>query len=380
MVVTAAQAPNDDEHDAPAAVDGSPQTNHAAWALAALVICGCVATAWTWRNGLGDAVLSALVPLRAISGAHAGAIGPSGVLAPLKAISAADAAGQTNNTGSTDNDRGWVVKHDGYVPINGGILTAPDTFEPTSGEYDLVIHFHGDVGIVRASFEHAGLNAALAIVNWGINSGAYRTPYQSGGEFEKLLAQINRGMIARGMAKPKLRRLALTSWSAGYGAIESILDNRVSPTPDADPLDAIIALDGVHAGIDAADPSGLKTRTVTTFLNAARAAVEGQIMLSMTHSDITPVEYAGTKRSQAYILRQLGIELHTGAMLLLPPQLRLPAAAKAVAEPKTMIPTSDTRKGMLRVRGFEGDTKAHHAAHLTQMAAVALPDLVARWR
>src|SRR5690606_5977503 len=122
-------------------------------------------------------------------------------------------------------------------PVSGGIFFVPPAFSAgPDGSYDLVIHFHGNPRIVRASVEHAGLDAALAIINVGIRSGPYRERYQVPGAFEELLGEIETSLKKRGVASPRLRRLALTSWSAGYGAIESILEHRRVPEPD--PLDA----------------------------------------------------------------------------------------------------------------------------------------------
>jgi len=52
----------------------------------------------------------------------------------------------------------------------------------------------------------------------------------------------------------------------------------------------------------------------------------------------------------------------------------------AKALEKTMEPTNSTRKSDLIVRGYRGEEPEHHMAHLFQMGATALPDLVARWR
>ena len=104
-------------------------------------------------------------------------------------------------------------------------------------------------------------------------------------------------------------------------------------------------------------------------------------MLSLTHSAIDPGVYASTRRSQFYLLEQVGARPNDNAMLPIPPRVELDAARFAVApeKKKAMVPTSVTRVGMLRVQGFEGITREHHAAHLTQMAVVGLADLAKRW-
>ena len=58
-----------------------------------------------------------------------------------------------------------------------------------------------------------------------LRSVPYREVYQETGRFERLLAQIQAGLIQRGYRDIELRRLALSAWSGGYGAVESILEN-----------------------------------------------------------------------------------------------------------------------------------------------------------
>lgn len=339
------------------------------WLLVGTLLTACVGTAIAWRQTMKDFVLP---PALGATAAMQGAAPETAAPATPVALPVAEKKAPTT---------GWMVTHEGHVPIEGGVLHLPKTFEPSSGDYDLIVHFHGDVAIVKESVEHAGLNAALAIINVGIRSGPYRKAYQAAGAYESLLEQIRIGLRRKGVREPKLRRLALTSWSAGYGAIESILEHRVSPDPSEDPLDAIISLDGVHAGFEDGDAERINERSIMAYIQAAKAATEGQLMVSLTHSDIDPGAYAGTRRSQLYLLEQLGIHVTKQPMLPLPEHLDLVAARGAVASGKAqkMVPTSDTRVGLLRVQGFEGNTREHHAAHLTQMAAVALPDLAARW-
>ena len=65
-----------------------------------------------------------------------------------------------------------------------------------------------------------------------------------------------------------------------------------------------------------------------------------------------------------------------------PQYLRLESMKGAVAPrlEKTMEPTREARVGSFHLLGYRGDTKEHHMAHLFQMGATLLPELVARWR
>jgi hypothetical protein len=285
------------------------------------------------------------------------------------------------------------VRHDGYASIRGGVLFTPSSFAPAGSAYDLLLHFHGNTQVVRESAEVAGLNAAVAVVNLGIGSGPYQDAYAAPGIYEALLEEIDRALAQRGVPSPRLRRVALSSWSAGYGAIGRILDLRRG----SDPLDAILVLDGIHTSwvggereVDAsgrinlfADPGALNPIPLAPFARAAKLAAAGALLFSITHSEIDPIAYPGTDLTAGYL-----IETAAGGPVArtpereTPPHLNLRSAEGAVAKrlEKRMIPTGEARIRGLHVRGFRGNTPEHHMAHLLQMGATVLPELVARWQ
>ena len=272
----------------------------------------------------------------------------------------------------------FSVSYEGHLPIDGGVLHIPNTFRPREGGYDLVIHFHGDVRIVRESVERANVNAVLAIINWGVRSVPYRDIYKETGRFERLVAQIHSGVAQRGFKNLELRRMALTAWSAGYGAIESILETRLAPNAESDPLDAIILLDGIHAAFVDDDRNRVSEISVLPFLRAAKAAANDRIMFTLTHSEIDPVLYASTKRSAELLLTSVGA--HPSISTNSPPQhLKLKAAQRSIGRDTALQPTADTRVGNLHIVGYRGITPEAHAAHLLQMGSIALPELAARW-
>ncbi len=266
----------------------------------------------------------------------------------------------------------------GHIPIDGGVLHIPNSFHPREGGYDLIIHFHGDVAIVRESVEQANVNAVLAIVNWGIRSVPYRNIYKETQRFERLLAQIDQGVARRGFKGLELRRMALTAWSAGYGAIESILDTRLAPNAENDPLDAVILLDGIHAAFVDEDHHRLSEISVLPFLRAARAAANNRILFTLTHSEIDPILYASTTRSAELLLTSVGA--HAAKSTLAPPaHLSLKAARGSIGRDTLLQPVTNTQVGSLHVLGYRGNTREMHAAHLLQMGSIALPELAQRW-
>ncbi|WP_437327337.1 hypothetical protein [Sorangium sp. So ce381] len=272
-----------------------------------------------------------------------------------------------------------AIRHEGYASIRGGVLFTPDTFRPTGSSYDLLLHFHGNTQLVRESAEVAGLNAAVAVINLGIGSGAYEDFYATPGVYESLLADIDRALAQRGLPTPRLRRVALSSWSAGYGAIAKILELRRG----AEALDAILVTDGIHCGFVPEQPSGLNSLQLASFARAAHLAASDKLLFTITHSEIDPIAYASSTATASYLLdAAAGHHVERSPASDAPPHLRLRAAEGAVSKKleKQMIPTTEASVGELHVRGFRGNTPEHHMAHLLQMASTVLPELVERWR
>ncbi len=268
------------------------------------------------------------------------------------------------------------LRREGHVSIPGGILVFPSSFRPHSdGKFDLLLHFHGNTAVVKESAEVANLNAAVAIVNLGIGSAPYEECFAVPGSYEDLLATIESGVKRRGLANAELRRVALSGWSAGYGSIGTILQQRRGH----DPLDAILILDGIHAGWE---DGALNRRQMKPFAEAADRAKRGEIYFGITHSAIDPKAYASTTLTADYLLASVDLSpLARDPVADAPKYLTLESMKGAVSKKheKTMEPTREGWTGSFHVVGYKGETKEHHMAHLFQMGATLLPDLVKRW-
>jgi hypothetical protein len=268
------------------------------------------------------------------------------------------------------------INRDYYGHVPGGVVFVPTTFSSADGAYDLYLHFHGNTRVVLESAEHAGLNAVVAVINLGVNSAPYLDAYEGPGSFERLLDSVDHAVAERGLAHPGLRRLAVGSWSGGYGAVSRLfeLGRRAM-----DKLDAALVLDGIHCGYLEENPRALNVRIISPFLDAARRSAEGQFLFSITHSEITPPGYAGTELTAGYLLG--AVHGHRGPPQPAPEHLQLRAAEGAVARKleKGMEPLSEATVGSFHVRGYRGNTPEYHMAHLLQMGATVMPELVARW-
>jgi hypothetical protein len=264
----------------------------------------------------------------------------------------------------------------GYGHVQGGVVFVPNTFSSADGKYDLYLHFHGNTKVVLESAEHAGLNAIVAVVNLGVNSAPYLDAYEAPGSYEKILGDVGRVLSERGLDKAQMRRLAVGSWSGGYGAISRIFeqDRRIQN------LDAVLVLDGIHCGYLDENPKALNVGIISPFLKGAKLAAEGRFLFSITHSEIEPEGYAGTYATAGYLLD--AVHGTRGAPQPAPEHVQLKAAEGAVSKKleKRMEPISEARVGSFHVRGYRGNTPEHHMAHLLQMAGTVMPELAERWR
>jgi len=150
----------------------------------------------------------------------------------------------------------------------------------------------------------------------------------------------------------------------------------------ADPLDALLVLDGIHCGWLEENPTALNPRQLAPFVGAARSAAAGRILFSITHSDIDPPTYASARDTASYLIDAVGGRRDPAAPESSPPRVELRSAEGAMAKrlEKAMAPLTEARVGALHVRGFKGNTPEHHMAHLLQMAATVMPELAARWQ
>lgn len=280
----------------------------------------------------------------------------------------------------TVRDRGSLptIRRDGHVSIPGGILVFPSSFQPgPDGAFDLVLHFHGNTKVVKESVEVANVNAAVAIVNLGIGSAPYEEYYGVPGTYEELLETIEAGVKRRGLTNAKLRRVALSAWSAGYGSISTILQVRRG----REDLDAVLVFDGIHAGWEG--EGVLNPRQMKPFVDVARRAAAGdELLFGMTHSAIDPVTYAGTAVTAKELVTKVGATLEErDPSRDAPPYVSLESMKGAVSKKleKTMEPTCEAKLRSFHVLGYKGETKEHHMAHLFQMSVTLLPELRERW-
>lgn len=266
--------------------------------------------------------------------------------------------------------------------IPWGVIYFPTSFfTRDSGDYDLVVHFHGNPDLVTECYERGNVDAVVAVINMGMGSGLYEEKFTPPNAFKDLLKKIQDTVVDHGLTNANLKRVGVVGWSGGYGAVVRLLEHQA----DEDRIDAIMLLDGLHtswipgtreAGVPQLDPA--KVRSVLPY---ARRAAAGEKLFIIHHTDIDPGDYAGVRPTTDWLLKELGLTRHPEEGTTPYPEPHL--VAMRTAYPADKLNPLQRKSGVEEkgfvVHGYKGDQPEHHVAHLMQMSTVFLPEFFARW-
>jgi hypothetical protein len=267
------------------------------------------------------------------------------------------------------------LERKGRSPISGGLLTLPSSFASADGAFDLVIHFHGNTDLVEESFNVAKLNAAVVIMNLGVGSGAYEDRFNYPAMLPDVLDRTRNTLEKRGLRGATLRRLALSAWSAGYGAIARILEQPAM----VEKVDAILLFDGLHCGYITGTHE-LSPERLAPFERFVQQAALGKKLFSIAHSNITPDgNYAGTRVVTDALLKSAGATRTQGGDEARMPHLATMDGVLPKKSLRPLVPSTEAHLRGLHARGYVGDQPEHHIMHLVQMSETALPDLIHHW-
>ncbi len=248
------------------------------------------------------------------------------------------------------------------VTSGGRVIYLPNGCRTVSRPFDLLVHFHGAPTALEPIFERSDIDGVLVILNLGIGSGRYDEAFRYGGSFDALLTRTSMALhdlCPNAVSTPA--RVALSAWSAGYGAVFRILDHE----KDAKRIDAVLLADGLHANFEVGGEfeHRIQPEQMAPFVNYADEAVAGKKLFAITHSSIlTP--YASTTQTSDFLLAQENVE-------------SVPAN---IAPPRPgMLPLTRGDAGNFHVMGFAGDNEQAHCDHLHAFGDTLLPYLAQRW-
>jgi hypothetical protein len=216
-----------------------------------------------------------------------------------------------------------------------GTLFIPEGLN-TERPVPLFIHFHGVAWIAELAASRR--QTAVLTVNLGQGSAAYARPFADPKVFHELLKEAEtKGGVKFGF-------VGLTAWSAGYGSVRAILQDKAA----YDRVDFVVLIDGMHASYTDQTGKAIVPEHVEIFVRFAADAAVGKKQMIVTHSEIVPGTYASTTETADYLLGRL--------------ELKRELMAKE--GPLKTRQLSEAKKGRLTLIGYAGNTAPDHIDQL----------------
>lgn len=247
----------------------------------------------------------------------------------------------------------------------GRHVVIPKNCRTSDGTYDVLVHFHGAPTSVKPAFEASGIQAILVIVNLGIGSGPYERGYGTDGSLGIMLERVDKLVDKHcpslGKRSDRTRgKVALSSWSAGYGATYRILANE----KDRQLVDAVLLADGLHSGFVDKRRRIMSPLQMAMFDRFAEDAIAGEKLFAITHTGIVTPGYASTTETANYLVKGHDV----------------PREKTNLAGPReSMRQTSHAEKGSFFVTGYAGNDTHAHCDHLYAIGDTLFSKLAARW-
>jgi len=242
-----------------------------------------------------------------------------------------------------------------------GTLYVPPAFD-AGKPFLLIVHFHGAPWLLEHHVRERQPQAVLVSAQIGSGSRVYADAFADPGRFSALLSEVST-KLAELTGKPVVwDKIVLTSFSAGYGAIRSILGRM----DDFRRVDAIVLADSLHASYTgdaaAARASDLPVdeSSLEPFMRFAEEAAAGRKQMWVSHSEVYPGTYASTTETADALLRRISVPRH--------PALQ--------AGPLGMQQLSEAARAGFHLAGYAGNSAPDHMDHLYALGTLlaGLPD------
>lgn len=211
---------------------------------------------------------------------------------------------------------------------------------------DVLIHFHGAPAVAVANAEAAALNVVLITVNFNGLSSVYTKPFRDQPDRLQVILDAARSVVvAKGDGSPDMHwgKMAVSSFSAGYGAVRELLRQPFW----FDRIDAIVAADSIYAGLQEGTERVVDETNMRDFRRFAQLAADGKKWFLVTHSYLQ-TSYASTEETANDMIQFVGAQRE--------PQ-------KPNRGDKLRLISRATRGNFL-VLGYEGTQGEDHMQHL----------------
>jgi hypothetical protein len=189
------------------------------------------------------------------------------------------------------------------IKLSLGQLFIPDGCQSAEGRFTLQIHLHGAASVMEQNLIRSGWKAVQVSITLNGLSGVYTEKFAKPEVFRNLLEEVAQKLKGAGLGEtPKIEKLYLSSFSAGFGGVRELLQH----DEFFQRIDGLIMADSIYAGY-AGDPAEHKVdpAAMRGFLRFAKEAAAGNKTFIISHCDLQPGTYASTAETADYLLNQL---------------------------------------------------------------------------
>lgn len=236
------------------------------------------------------------------------------------------------------------------MPQSGGVSPG--------GRFDVMFHFHGHEA-VRKEWVQVMDGAVLVGIDLGLGSGPYASAFQSPQAFKQLVDSVEKAVAQKtGKKNARVRHVGLSSWSAGYGSVQEIITQDYGKNL----VDTVILLDGLHSGYSG---NSLNETQLKPFVDWAQDAARGKKFMFVSHSSIIPPGYASTTETANFLIQKVGGKARR--------------STPRGTDPMGLDLISRYSRGNFHVRGYNGNDKMDHCAHIGLYRDVLKVHVKRRW-
>jgi len=235
-------------------------------------------------------------------------------------------------------------------------LFIPSAYRPSKA-IDLTIHFHS--AIWHAMQEHLDRGATGPIIAFypGEGSSVYAKSFEDKARLGRWMRAVEAECIKRGApAGARVQSLAISSFSAGYGAVRQILEDPLA----FNLIKRVVLCDSMYGSLDPNSQARIPANEhISCWKPLAESATRGEKTFCITYSQVPTPTYASSSECAAALVRMCGGDLRP-------------------VEKGTLSATLDADfpllarfdKGHFHVWGYGGEDGQAHMTHARHLADV----------
>jgi hypothetical protein len=190
------------------------------------------------------------------------------------------------------------------IDLGEAVMVLPEGYRPQGGRADVILHMHGTGPVVEKALVESGWQGPLLLFNRKGLSSVYSEPFRDPALFPRLLQKAQNAIASAWPTEnPKIGRVFVSSFSAGFGGIRELL----AVPEHLARIDGLILADSLYAGY-IGDPSQrrIDPAKMAGFRQFAAEAAAGRKTMIVTHSAQIPTGYASTTETANDLIAHVG--------------------------------------------------------------------------